>query len=229
MAEKDRNDKHTRNENPEQRQRDEDTDPEELPVERLDNPDDRELGFLRVDTDTNQVQDNALDPELDSDSIQIGTNEDAVMNLIDDFTDDPEILEDFAERQRIDSGSEQLLSQFKEHNSRSPDLTGDDIDADWNSGAYQTGEETVGGTNPTPDQDIVEELGEAAGLNYEYDEELNTLDKLTRRDEARWEMNPASADELEEDLEEAGKEENDLPRDPEDFLSDDTLDELDNF
>jgi hypothetical protein len=228
MAEKPRDEKHTRNENPEQRRREEDTELEDRPVDGIENPDDSELGFLRVDTDTNALEDNALDPEVSADSIQIGTNEDMIMDQIDDFTDDPDILEDFAERQRVESGAEQLLRRFDQHNSRSPDLTGDDVDADWSDGAYQSGEETVGGTVPTPDQDIVEELGEAAGLIYEYDEPLNTLDKLVERDAERWELNPESAVEMEDELDDSEEVEEDIG-DPNDHFTDASLDELDNF
>jgi hypothetical protein len=50
----------------------------------------------------------------------------------------------------------------------------------------------------TPDQDIVEEIGEAAGLTYEDDEPLGGEDKILDRDRNRWELNPESADEEEE-------------------------------
>jgi hypothetical protein len=49
--------------------------------------------------------------------------------------------------------------------------------------------------NPTPDQDVVDELGQAAGLTYEDDEPLHTGDKLEKRDKKRWELNPESAEE----------------------------------
>jgi len=57
------------------------------------------------------------------------------------------------------------------------------------------GEESVGGGNPTPDQDVVEELGEAVGLTYEDNEPLGGEAKLRSRDEHRWELNPASSEE----------------------------------
>ena len=53
-------------------------------------------------------------------------------------------------------------------------LTGGDIDAAWDQAAV--GDETVGGSSPTPDQDIVDEIGRALGVNYEDGEPLHTTD-----------------------------------------------------
>ncbi|HKY71259.1 MAG TPA: DUF6335 family protein [Nitrospira sp.] len=75
-------------------------------------------------------------------------------------------------------------------------LTGGDIDAAWDQAA--SGEETVGGSNPTPDQDIVDELGRAAGVNYEDAEPLDMTEKVERRDEQRWELHPASSEDFTE-------------------------------
>jgi hypothetical protein len=57
----------------------------------------------------------------------------------------------------------------------------------------------VGGSAPTPDQDQVDEIGEAAGLTYEDDEPLHTSDKLEERDRHRWELNPESAEDDEDE------------------------------
>ena len=75
-------------------------------------------------------------------------------------------------------------------------LTGGDIDAAWDQAAV--GEETVGGTTPTPDQDIVDEIGRAVGIEYEDAEPLHTTEKLERRDEQRWELHPASSEDFSE-------------------------------
>jgi hypothetical protein len=75
-------------------------------------------------------------------------------------------------------------------------LAGGDIDAAWHQAAI--GEETVGGTTPTPDQDIVDEIGKAVGVNYEDAEPLQPAEKLERRDEQRWELNPASSEDFSE-------------------------------
>ena len=75
-------------------------------------------------------------------------------------------------------------------------VTGGDVDADVQS-AYAVGDEAPGGDNPTPDQDIVEQIGEAVGLVYEDGEQLGGEGKLQERDRNRWELNPASSDDYE--------------------------------
>lgn len=54
-------------------------------------------------------------------------------------------------------------------------------------------EEDTGFTNINPDQ-----KGEAYGLAYQANEPLDTAEKIEERDEDRWELNPASADDFEE-------------------------------
>lgn len=103
-----------------------------------------------------------------------------------------EVTEEFAEAQRLASGGEQLKRELREHHSRTPELSGGDIDADW-AGA-DVGDETVGGSAPTPDQDVVDELGEAVGLTYEDNEPLHTTEKVEERDRRRWELDPASSE-----------------------------------
>ena len=60
------------------------------------------------------------------------------------------------------------------------------------------GEEAVGGSVATQDQDIVENLGRAAGIIYEDDEELNLVEKVKKRDRKRWELNPSSSEDYQE-------------------------------
>ncbi len=80
-----------------------------------------------------------------------------------------------------------------EHNETSPVLTGGDVDADWQD-AYSVGDEAPGGDNPTPDQDVVDDIGKALGVEYQDNEELKAADKITERDRHRWELDPASSD-----------------------------------
>jgi hypothetical protein len=108
-------------------------------------------------------------------------------------TNDKAIQETFEERQDYDTGRHQLDERLEKHTSESPELSGGDIDAAWDDAGV--GEETVGGTAPTPDQDVVDELGEAVGLTYEDDEPLNTGEKLAERDKKRWELDPESREE----------------------------------
>ena len=91
------------------------------------------------------------------------------------------------------SGRAAFRSARKEHTETSPALTGGDVDAEWED-AYALGDEAPGGDNPTPDQDIVDEIGAALGVTYQDDEELKAADKITERDRHRWELDPASAE-----------------------------------
>lgn len=56
------------------------------------------------------------------------------------------------------------------------------------------GEESVGAGNSTPDQSVVEELGEALGSTYQVNEPLHTTENLRSHDQRRWEFNPASSE-----------------------------------
>jgi hypothetical protein len=73
------------------------------------------------------------------------------------------------------------------------DLAAGDPDVD-SEDAYFTGEEAPGGDNPTPDQDVVDDIGKALGVQYEDNEELKAADKVAERDKHRWELDPASSD-----------------------------------
>jgi hypothetical protein len=92
-----------------------------------------------------------------------------------------------------ETGHNHYHQKMREHTEGGPALTGGDIDADWNE-AYSSGEETPGGDMPTPDQDVVEEIGRALGVEYEDAEELKGAEKIEDRDRHRWEYDPASAE-----------------------------------
>jgi hypothetical protein len=69
-----------------------------------------------------------------------------------------------------------------------PVLTGGDVDADWQRAA-SSGEEAVGGSVATPDQDVVDEIGEALGVPQAPDAELRTSDEILRdRDRRYWDL-----------------------------------------
>jgi len=92
-----------------------------------------------------------------------------------------------------ESGHQMYNQRAKEHTEGGQALTGGDVDSDWND-AYSSGEETPGGDMSTPDQDVVEEIGRALGVEYEDSEELKGADKIESRDRNRWEYDPASAE-----------------------------------
>ena len=91
------------------------------------------------------------------------------------------------------SGRRRLQDAQAEHTETSPVLTGGDVDADWED-AYAVGDEAPGGDNPTPDQDRVDDIGKALGVEYQDNEELRASDKIAERDRHRWELDPASAE-----------------------------------
>ena len=91
------------------------------------------------------------------------------------------------------SGRRSLKDRFSEHTETSPALTAGDVDADWES-AYSVGDEAPGGDNPTPDQDIVDDIGRAVGNEYQDNEELKGANKIEKRDRNRWELDPASSE-----------------------------------
>jgi hypothetical protein len=95
------------------------------------------------------------------------------------------------------SGRRELREKYDEHTETSPALTGGDVDADWES-AYSVGDEAPGGDNPTPDQDLVDDIGRAVGIEYQDNEELKGEAKIAKRDRNRWELDPASSDDWDE-------------------------------
>ncbi len=64
--------------------------------------------------------------------------------------------------------------------------------------AEASGEETAAGSNHALDEDVVEEIGKEAGITYADDEELRVGGKEAERDERRWELDPASAEDYSE-------------------------------
>jgi hypothetical protein len=97
----------------------------------------------------------------------------------------------------VRSGRREMKERLAEHNETSPALTGGDVDADW-EGAYSSGDEAPGGDNPTPDQDLVDDIGRAVGVEYQDNEELKGEAKIAKRDRNRWELDPASSDDWDE-------------------------------
>jgi hypothetical protein len=95
------------------------------------------------------------------------------------------------------TGRQELKERYDKHTETSPALTGGDVDADWES-AYSVGDEAPGGDNPTPDQNNVDDIGEALGVNYDDNEELEGADKIEERDKHRWEDDPASSEDFED-------------------------------
>jgi Family of unknown function (DUF6335) len=91
----------------------------------------------------------------------------------------------------------QMFGRIHDYNEGSETLTGGDIDANYEQ-ADADGDESVGGTAPTPDMDIVDNLGKAVGIEMDDTEFLHTNDILEQRDDERWEMEPRSSEDYED-------------------------------
>jgi hypothetical protein len=115
------------------------------------------------------------------------------------YEPNPEVKEEFAEAAVLgDPSRRALLDKLRENApAESPVLSGGDVDAAWDQ-SDASGEETVGGSNPTPDQDVVEDLGKAAGLTYQDNEPLDPNEKVADRDRHRWELEPESSEDFNE-------------------------------
>jgi len=91
------------------------------------------------------------------------------------------------------SGRKNLDESIRLRPGMTPALTGGDVDADWEN-AYFSGDEAPGGDNLTPDQEDVDDMGKALGVEYQDNEELQGSEKVVKRDAHRWELDPASSD-----------------------------------
>ncbi len=91
------------------------------------------------------------------------------------------------------SGHDELQAALSRHTETGPGLTAGDVDAKWED-AYAIGDEAPGGDNPTPGQDRVDDIGRALGVTYQDEQELAGGEEITKRDQNRWELDPASSD-----------------------------------
>jgi hypothetical protein len=96
----------------------------------------------------------------------------------------------------VRTGRAETAENIRQHHGMNG-VTGGDPDVDIDD-AYFTGEESPGGDNSTPDQDVVDDIGKALGVTYNDNEELKGADKLEERDRHRWELDPASAEDFTE-------------------------------
>lgn len=101
----------------------------------------------------------------------------------------------------VAAGSAKLAERIRNNPNTDPTLSGGDIDAQWEMAESQ-GDEAVAGDTPTPEQNNVEEMGQAMGVTYQDNEELKAGQKERDRDKHRWELDPASSDDYEERVKE---------------------------
>jgi len=72
-------------------------------------------------------------------------------------------------------------------------VTGGDVDAQWESAQF-SGDESAISSMPTPEVNVVDDIGRSIGVTYEDNEELKVGEKERSRDIRRWELDPASSD-----------------------------------
>jgi hypothetical protein len=93
----------------------------------------------------------------------------------------------------VKAGSARLAHRLRDDPNADPTITGGDLDASWENAQF-SGDESAVSSNPTPDQDVVDEIGQAMGVSYADEEELKVGEKERSRDKRRWELDPASSD-----------------------------------
>ena len=109
-----------------------------------------------------------------------------------DYVPDPEI-EEFMEEEisRAPKDPELLAHRLRNNTAASPRDAGGDLDAAWED-VNESGSETVGGDNPTPDQSDVEENARAMGVSFEDNQQLDFEKQIEKRDRERFELDPRS-------------------------------------
>jgi hypothetical protein len=87
----------------------------------------------------------------------------------------------------------EMLGDLAGYREASAVLCGGDVDADWQRAAA-SGEEAVGGTVATPDQDVVDEIGHALGVEQAPDAPVITsAEILHARDRHYWHLERRAA------------------------------------
>lgn len=87
-----------------------------------------------------------------------------------------------------------LLREVLEHHETGPAATAGDLDADWQR-AESSGEEAVGGSVSTPDQDRVDEIGHALGVEQPAAAPLRSSEEMLEdRDRRYWELERRAQD-----------------------------------
>ncbi|MEW6126273.1 MAG: DUF6335 family protein [Acidobacteriota bacterium] len=103
-----------------------------------------------------------------------------------------EVLEEFAEVQRFATNKELFTDESVKGHAAEHHQD-------------ESGEEAIGGFITTTDDDLVDEMGEAAGLSYADDEPLHTPEKIEERDRHRWELDPASSEDYQQRVNHEGE------------------------
>lgn len=104
-------------------------------------------------------------------------------------TDIQELMED--EIQSAPKAPRELAERLRQHHAASPEDSGGDIDAEWED-VNDSGAESVGGHNPTPDQSDAEANAHAMGIDYQDNQPIDIWGKINKRDRDRFELDESS-------------------------------------
>ncbi len=94
-------------------------------------------------------------------------------------------------------GVGKMLEDTEDGITISPDVSGGDLDVNQYQAEVE-GDEAVGGTTPTPDQNVTEYIEKSLGLEMDDRAFLRTNDILEQRDDQRWELDPTSSEDYQE-------------------------------
>lgn len=87
-----------------------------------------------------------------------------------------------------------LLREVLEHHETGPAASAGDLDADWQR-AQSSGEEAAGGSVSTPDQDRVDDIGHALGVEQPATAPLRSSEEiLEERDRRYWDLERRAQD-----------------------------------
>lgn len=95
------------------------------------------------------------------------------------------------------TGIGEMLENTEEGITISSDVSGGDIDVDQYQAEVE-GDEAVGGTTPTPDQNVTEYIEKSVGLEMDDRAFLRTNDMLEQRDDQRCELDPTASEDYQE-------------------------------
>jgi hypothetical protein len=93
----------------------------------------------------------------------------------------------------VTASSNKLAERLRDDPNADLVVTGGDVDAQWESAQF-SGDESAVSSMPTPEVNVVEDIGRSMGVTYEDNEELKVGEKERSRDIRRWELDPASSD-----------------------------------
>ncbi len=81
------------------------------------------------------------------------------------------------------------VESASQHMASGQPTTGGDPDA-MNEQAKVVGEEAIGGSTPTPDQNNIDDIADATGINITPEEPVEVINEMRQRDNDRFELDP---------------------------------------